>query len=382
MTGPASRARVLAFADVTTSVVAAARLHAPLRALRAAGLIEAFAVTDATLRGAPRGGNFDVIWLQRGADAWLAKTLAARLPHRFMLDVDDHLLCRPSYLAPGQLPDPGAVSNAIAACKVLTTPTLRLARLLQSRSGVSLEEKTAVCPNAVDFSGLGVSTPRAPQAILLTQSHHLALTTSAGDILGAVAGFAARRRLPIWSLGAPVPELVSHAAQAGIAVKSLRTRAYDRYHAGLAHGPALLGVAPLETRGDGPTNEFVAGKSDIKMVEFGGFGHTAVYSAAPPYTDTDLACGRLADNDAASWTAALEAAAEHGWRTAPDEARAVREQRDLARVAAEMWWPAVQAARLEQPVDAAHLFTLLEKIAARARDRADRVRWRIARDST
>ena len=51
MSGGVAPPRVLAFADVRTSLVAAARVHAPLRALREAGLVDSYAVTDATLRG-------------------------------------------------------------------------------------------------------------------------------------------------------------------------------------------------------------------------------------------------------------------------------------------------------------------------------------------
>ena len=98
--------RVLAFADVRESLVAAARVHAPLEALKRAGLVSDYVVTDATLRGAPRGGEFDVVWLQRGADAWLAQAVATRLAGAYLFDVDDHLLCRPAYLGPADMPEP------------------------------------------------------------------------------------------------------------------------------------------------------------------------------------------------------------------------------------------------------------------------------------
>ncbi len=61
---------------------------------------------------------------------------------------------------------------------------------------------------------------------------------------------------------------------------TLRPRTWGEYHSALAGPPALLGIAPLETEGDPDTVEFVSGKSDVKMAEYGGFGHPAVYSAA------------------------------------------------------------------------------------------------------
>ena len=370
--------RVLAFADVLQSLVAAARVHAPLRALREAGLIGDFVVTDSTLRGAPRNGHFDVIWMQRATDAWLAGTLADRLAERYLLDVDDHLLCLPSYLEPRDLPAGKPFAAALAGCRVLTTPSARLRTLLETRSRLDLRERAHACPNAIPFRGLAVPLPSRPQAILLTQAHRLALTASADAILTALAESAARHRLPLWVLGAMPPGLQERAVETGASLFALTPRTWHEYHSALAGRPTLLGVAPLETRGDPDTLEFVNGKSDIKMVEFGGFGHPAVYSRSAPYEDTDLACGRLALNTRDDWAAAIDEVLSGGWRTAGEESGAIRERRDLSRVAVEHWWPAVQAARLQEPVQGATLFSELERARSRLRDLAARARWHLA----
>jgi hypothetical protein len=367
---------VLAFADVRSSLVAAARVHAPLRALREAGLIGSYTVTDATLRGAPRDGLFDVVWLQRAADSWLAQTLATRLHGRYLLDIDDHLLCRPAYLKPSDLPDPKAVTAALEGCRVLTTPTARLAGLLQSRAALPLQDRARVCPNAVPLQGVPLRIPRRPAAVLLTQGHRLALTTSRLEILTAIAQGAARHGLPLWALGAAPPELHQIAAAAGASLSVLPMRSWADYHRSLAGPSALLGVAPLETRGDPGTVEFVSGKSDVKMVEYGAFGHPAVYSRAAPYSESGLSCGLLADNDAACWAEAIDALMDGGWRDAAAEAREVRASRNIVRVSAEAWWLAVQAARLDEPLDAGRLLSRLDRAGARVRDRTERLRWR------
>ena len=348
--------------------MAAARVHAPLRALREAGLIESYTVTDATLRGAPRDGRYDVVWLQRATDPWLARALAERLKGRYLLDVDDHLLCRPAYLERGDMPDPGALEAALEGCRVLTTPSARLADLLQGRSGIGLDARTRVCPNALGFDALPERRPSRPAALLLVQSHALALADSRDEVLAAAAEAAARHRLPLWTLGARPPALVRAAAQAGVTLRALLPRSWDEYHTALAGQPTVLGLAPLETLGDPDTVEFVSGKSDVKMVEFGGLAHPAVYSDAAPYTDTDLRCGRVTANDAASWAAAIDELIGDGWQTAADEAREVRVRRDLARVAAECWWPALKAARLEEPVDGGRLFGALDRARALTRE--------------
>ena len=370
---------MLAFADVGQSLVAAARVHAPLRALKAAGLIGDYVVTDSTLGGAPRAGDFDVVWMQRATDAWLAGTLADRLAGRYLLDVDDHLVCLPSYLEPRDLPAGETFTAALANCRVLTTPSLRLAGLLEARSGLPLSGRRSVCPNAIPFGEAAAARPMRPAAMLLTQGHRLALTSSRDAVLAAIAEGAARHRLPLWVLG-DLPEGVRSAASAtGASLSVLQPRTWGEYHAALAGPPTLLGVVPLETQGDDATNEFVSGKSDVKMVEFGGFGHPAVYSRSVPYVDTDLRCGRLAANETASWAAAIDDLMDGGWHAAADEAADVRERRDLARVAAEHWWPAVQAAKLEEPVRADLLFTDLDRARAKVRRRLAGVRWRLRR---
>jgi hypothetical protein len=182
---PPQKPRILAFADVRDSLVAACRVHAPLEALRRNGLIDDYVVTDATLRGALRRGLFDVVWLQRGADAALARLVASRLPGRFLLDVDDHLLCTPSYLKPGDLPSADALTEALVACRVLIVPSLRLAKLLERRAGVPMVAIARACPNAIAFGEAPLREPRRRTAILLTQAHtglrspHLSMRSSA-----------------------------------------------------------------------------------------------------------------------------------------------------------------------------------------------------------
>ncbi len=369
--------RILAFADVRGSLVAACRVYAPLAALRKAGLIDDYVVTDATLRGAPRGGGFDVVWLQRGADSALARLVATRLAGRFLLDIDDHLLCRPTYLSAEEMPDADALVRALQASRVVTVHSTRLAALLQRRAGLDLGDKTRVCANALAFDDHSLRDPRPPVALLLTQGHRLALTGSAEDVLTAVTEFSARRRLPLWCLGSPPPFLLSDASPAGSRVAVLAPRSFERYHLDLAGGPVLLGIAPLETRGDADTNEFVSGKSDIKMVEFGGYGHPAVFSRAAPYVDTDISCGRLANNDHASWTAALEDVYETGSRALAAEQATIRSRRGMDDAARDAWWPAVEAARLDEPVDAAMLLREADRLLAKARDRVARARWRL-----
>lgn len=369
--------RVLAFADVRDSLVAAARVFAPLEALRTAGFIAGYVVTDGSLRGLPSTGEFDVIWLQRAADSWLARHLAARLPGQYLLDVDDHLLCRPEYLGTHDLPDPVAFTHAVAACGVLTTTTPRLATLLERRSGIVLAGRAMECPNAIPFADAAPVRTTAPAAILLTQGHRLALTRSSDSVLTAIVDGAARWRLPIWTLGTQPASLRKAAAAAAVSLTALRPRPWSTYHRDLAGPPTLLGIAPLETDGDPSTLEFVSGKSDVKMVEYGGNGHPGIYSRAYPYCESDVRCGRLVENTYEAWTTAVDEVMSGGWKAAADEALHVRERRNLHRVVVDCWWPAVQASRLEQPLRADALLSGMDRMGARMRNRLARARWRV-----
>ena len=124
---------------------------------------------------------------------------------------------------------------------------------------------------------------------------------------------------------------------------------FARHHQLLASLPSMLAVAPLETEGSPETVEFVAGKSDVKMVEYAGFAHPAVFSDAAPYADSDLACGTVVANAFEAWSTALEATWEDGWRTAIEEQARVRERRHISAVADRCWGRALDAADWTSP---------------------------------
>jgi hypothetical protein len=362
---------------VASSYVAAWRVHGPLEALRRQGLIADFAVTDARLRGIPGGKSFDVIWLQRGVDPGLTRLVADRFEGEFLLDIDDHLLCRPGYLGEHEFPPPEPVVDALRSCRVLTTTSPRLRRLLESRSGVRLSQKSMVCPNSTQLASVREREPRPPGAVLLTQGQRLALVESAAEVLGAVGDFCARHALPLCYFGPPVKQLSPLAEGLLRNVVAAGEMPLGAYHSALASLPAMLAVAPLETAGDARTVEFVEGKSDVKMVEYGGHGHFGVYSAAPPYADSDLQCGCLAENTYEAWSAALEQGLAEGWRHTAEEQGAVLSRRDVDTVARSSWYPAVQAARLESPVAGRDVAQALDRIRATLSEARARLAWHL-----
>jgi hypothetical protein len=216
-------------------------------------------------------------------------------------------------------------------------------------------------------------------AILLTQGHRLALEESAEPVLAAIADFAAARALPVCYFGEQLDRLSPLAARLLRAVVvPAGELPLARYHELLAALPPMLAVAPLETAGDPATVEFVAGKSDVKMLEYGGYGHPGVYSAAPPYVESDLRCGALAANTYEAWMQALERTWHNGWRAAAAEQEDIRRRRDIAVVAADSWARALEAARLDVPLDSREIARTADRFRAAVRSARARTAWRLA----
>ena len=349
--------RVLAIAEDPHGLVTACRVHAPLMTLMRLRLIDDYWVTDASMANVPPDAPFDVVWLQRARDRDLTLRLIGRLDGQFLLDMDDLLVARPSYIEEGDFPQADHIRAAVRACAVLTAPSLRLAGLLAERGCGDAPSKTVVCPNALEFPRQPPAEPTTPRGILLTQSHRLALTASKEAVLSAICDFAHENVLPVYYFGPPLSTLGAGVADSLASVVSCGYLDFWRYHALLAAWPAMIGAAPLETRGDAETLAFVAAKSDIKMVEYAGYGHTGVYSDAAPFTDTDLVVGTVVSNSYESWVSGLQTALNDAWRMCAAQQAHVVDTRSMESVAADCWQPAIRRARLPRPLRARELMS-------------------------
>lgn len=320
------------------------RVDMPLLSLKRQGLIHDWFVTDPTLFNVPDDKLFHVVWLQRVRFSKLITHLAERLGNQYIYDIDDFMIGAPSYISGSELHGT-TVMEAIHRCKVLTVPSSRLATMLESESGVTMAEKTVVCPNAFDFPE-ALRTPSKPRGLLLTNSDTLPLFMSRESFVTAVRQFIQRHDLPVYHVGTSFPGLESW----GDRVISLGRLPFWHYHFLLVSMPPLIGLAPLETSGDKDTLEFIRGKSDIKMLTYGGFGHPSLYSEAPPYTDTDIMAGLIVKNTDDSWREGLETIFRDGWRTLDADQVDVISKRRIDKVAREHWYKAIEEARLDKPV--------------------------------
>lgn len=316
----------------------------PLLILKRQGLINDYFVADPTLFNVPEDKPFDVIWLQRVRYAALITHLEERLSSQYLYDIDDFMIGRPLYISPSEL-HKTTVIKALKSCKILTTPSTRLTSMLETGTGEKLMTKTVVCPNAFCFPQ-GVRSPRKPQGVLLTNSDALPLFANLAPFVTAVRQFVQRHDLPVYHIGTPFRGLESW----GYRVISLGRIPFWHYHFLLASMPCVIGLAPLETTGDKDTLDFINGKSDIKMVTYGGLGHPSLYSDAPPYTDTEIKAGLIVKNTFDSWTEGLEIVYNDGWRKSEVDQRDVISKRHIDAIARQNWYDALERARLKKPI--------------------------------
>lgn len=321
------------------------RVDMPLINLKKQGLIDGYYVTDPTLFDVPHELLFDVVWLQRIRNAKLIAHLAQAIGNNYLYDLDDFMIGVPSYIPEHELRNKAVIIEAIQNCRVLTVTSARLTKLLETTIGVGLWEKTIVCPNGFEFPK-GTRTPSKPQGIILTQSDRLALTTSLNDVMTAVINFSERHDLRIFFFGSVDDEITSWSGR----ITHVGRLALWHYHAVLAALPSMVGIAPLETAADKDTLDFINGKSDVKMVSYGGMGHPSVYSDAPPYSDTDLRVGILVENTSDAWTHGLETVYHNMWEKLDHDQAQVIELRNMDRMASEFWNEAIARARLPIPI--------------------------------
>jgi hypothetical protein len=321
------------------------RVDMPLVNLKKHGLIDGYYVTDPTLFDVPDELLFDVVWLQRIRNAKLIGHLDKAIGSNYLYDLDDFMIGVPSYIPEQELRNKEVIIRAIRNCKVLTVTSARLTTLLETATEPGLCEKTIVCPNGFEFPR-GTRTPSKPQGIVLTQSDRLALTASLSAVMTAVINFSERHDLRIFFFGSLDKEITSWSAR----IIHVGRLALWHYHAVLSALPSMIGIAPLETAADKATLNFINGKSDVKMVSYGGMGHPSVYSDAPPYSDTDLRVGVLVENTFDAWTQGLETIYHDMWEKLDRDQEQVIELRNMDRVASESWYEAIVRARLPFPM--------------------------------
>ena len=284
----------------------------------------------------------------------------------YCLDLDDNLILQASYIK-GEGPELG-IGIAIRSCRILSSPSRRLVSFVEKHTRTSLMVKHRATPTALDFPApLRPSQP--PTQLTWIQSDSAAIGHSAPAIRAAVEDFALRRSLDVCMIGDAM-QAESNLANA----RHLPSMPHGQLIGYLQDGPPSIGISPLETVADEATLDFIASKSDVKKLLFGGFGHTGVYSRALPYVESDLKTGVLASNTFEGWKAALDECYESAWQRTAGEAARIRELRSASRVARQCWLPALQGAVSPQPFRLGALRETLARLTPESADLERRLR--------
>lgn len=349
--------RVLAITS-HQGAIAELRLLNPLRALHRMHLITGYEVVDTNLDILKNDNRlFHTILIQRAVPEYIYQALNSQeIP--YALDIDDNILAIPAYRDDARY---NGILTGLSGCTTLIASHTRLVELLQKYSGYSLMGKSAIAPNALPYQGISEKFISQPKQLLWIQSDIAALTDSLNTIVKAVGDFAQKYNLPVILIGKKVLQEMNLPNQVimGEIDFTANLQLLEQY-------PTSIGIAPLETSTDKETCDFIAGKSDLKMLLFTGFGHPGVYSASPPYEDSPFRdCGMLVSNTYEDWFHALEYQYHTGWKNVFPYALNIQKERDIHQIARDNWMPAIERCRLDKPMSGREIYTTVMRTRRR-----------------
>ena len=315
------------------------------------GIIDSYAMADGkrfvyVSPGAT--GWFDAICLQGEPSGveWFQRYVMGCQP--YLIDWDVHS-CQDS-LDHGGTTD--VMMRAVVHAGAVSIASPHLVRWLERTTGLALESCAHVVPNGISFPS---APPRfeTPRGILWRFDDIDELPDNISEILRAVDEFSQKYSLPVYCQGRFPGEILAKIK----GQVSLRDSDAIDLSALLRSRGLLLGIAPMKT--DQYGTSALAAFSDRRMVEFGGLGIAAVYSASQPYRESDIRTGRVVDNTYENWLAALEGLFRGDYMEEENNFQYIREKRSIDWIARECWWPALAPVIFKEPEPISAFWPLL-----------------------
>lgn len=287
----------------TDDVAAKVRVRPMLETLSAAGRIR-FATVDRNMAlTGTRSDKYDLLLthrnLSRRQQGWLTTRGTP-----FVYDIDD-LLLFDGVGGARRIAEQRAIRWCLEHASVVTAPSRRLLQVLADKLPKGLGPRAIHLPNP----GREVSSARklpAPPKFFWASS---ARPMDAPDLDEACLGV----NDAVQSLNAEIvmvgrfPQRLLDFFPSRDVMAWLEPSAYLDL---LAREP-LIAVAPLSLALPTSQQAFADCKSDIKIAQFGSSRIAGAYSAAPPFTESDLPCNIVPQNTRAAWSETLLALAKN-----------------------------------------------------------------------
>lgn len=300
---------------------------------------------------------FDAVLMQR--EGSLNSNLLNEIKgYNYLLDVDDLLLASASYRLAEYSEWKKRFYNQflsnISNAKSISVTSKRLDRLLKKYSKNLGKYETFVVENGLFIDSSIPAQNNKVEAILWTSSDIAALTETKQNVISAVNDFSIKYNLPIFCFGRfpnTILEMLNNKKYFGKIDFHLHKQIL-RNLSGRA-----ISISPLETSADPETLDFISGKSDLKMVEYGGCGINGVYSKSPPYTESSLLEEIIVKNTYKDWFSGLESALSKPSLTSDQVSKLVT-KRSIDIIATDKWMPAIKSSELTKALP----LSMIEKL--------------------
>ena len=301
--------------------------------------------------------SFDAVVMQRegSLNCNLLNEIKA---YNYLLDVDDLLLASASYRIDeysewkkrfyNQF-----LSNITNATSISVT-SKRLESLLKKYSKNLGKYETHIVENGLYIDAGIPDQNKKVQAILWTSSDIAALSENKHNVISAVNDFSIKYNLPIFCFG-KFPNTILDALNLRRPFGSIDFNLHKQILRKLS-GRAIS-ISPLETSADQETLDFISGKSDLKMVEYGGCSINGVYSKSPPYSESGLLKETIVENTYNEWFTGLEGAYSNPCLSR-DQVSNIVTERSIDKIATDKWMPAILNSELSKALP----FSKIEKL--------------------